>query len=94
MPLEAQSFNGYVFDFDTLNQVDTWVPVLKDKKIQHRVIPTFEWSGWISCGTNGCGIKLQYRYNSAFKLVELNWDGAVNATIGNNTMGICGKDFL
>ena len=93
MPLEAQSFNGYVFDFDTLNQVDTWVPVLKDKKIQHRVIPTFEWSGWISCGTNGCGIKLQYRYNSAFKLVELNWDGAVNATIGNNTMGYMWEGF-
>ncbi|WP_443624547.1 DUF859 family phage minor structural protein [Catenibacterium sp.] len=93
MPLEAQSFNGYAFDFDTLNQVDTWVPVLKDKKIQHRVIPTFEWSGWISCGTNGCGIKLQYRYNSAFKLVELNWDGAVNATIGNNTMGYMWEGF-
>lgn len=93
MPLEAQSFNGYAFDFDTLNQVDTWVPVFKDKKIQHRVIPTFEWSGWISCGTNGCGIKLQYRYNSAFKLVELNWDGAVNATIGNNTMGYMWEGF-
>ncbi|WP_270470030.1 DUF859 family phage minor structural protein [Catenibacterium mitsuokai] len=93
MPLEAQSYNGYTFDFDTLNQVDTWVPVFKDKKIQHRVIPTFEWSGWISCGTNGCGIKLQYRYNSAFKLVELNWDGAVNATIVNNTMGYMWEGF-
>lgn len=93
MPLEAQSFNGYVFDFDTENQIDTWILVLKDGKIQHRVIPTFEWSGWISCGTNGCGIKLQYRYNSAFKLVELNWDGAVNATIGNNTMGYMWEGF-
>ena len=90
MPLEAQSFNGYVFDFDTENQVDTWVPVLTDKKIQHRVIG---WSDWISCGTNGCGIKLQYRYNSAFKLVELNWDGSVNATIGNNTMGYMWEGF-
>ena len=93
MPLEAQSYNGYVFDFDTENQIDTWVPVFKDKKIQHRVIPTFEWSGWISCGTNGCGIKLQYRYNSVFKLVELNWDGAVNATIGNNTTGYMWEGF-
>lgn len=93
MPLEAQSFNGYVFDFDTLNQVDTWVPVLKDKKIQHRVIPTFEWSGWISCGTNGCGIKLKYRYNDGLKLCELNWDGSVNATIGNNTMGYMWEGF-
>lgn len=93
MPLEAQSFNGYAFDFDTLNQVNTWVPVFKDKKIQHRVIPTFEWSGWISCGTNGRGIKLQYRYNSAFKLVELNWDGTVNATIENNTMGYMWEGF-
>lgn len=93
MPIEAQSYNGYAFDFDTENQTDTWILVLKDGKIQHRVIPTFEWSGWISCGRNGCGITLKYRYNSAFKLVELNWDGSVNATIGNNTMGYMWEGF-
>lgn len=90
MPLEAQSFNGYVFDFDTENQIDTWVLVKKDKKIQHLWIG---WSDWISCGTNACGIKLQYRYNSAFKLVELNWDGVVNATIGGNTAGYMWTGF-
>lgn len=90
MPLEAQSFNGYVFDFDTENQVDTWVPVLTDKKIQHRVIG---WSQWYSCGTNGCGVKLQYRYNNAFKLCEVSWDGVINATIGGNTEGYMWTGF-
>lgn len=45
------------------------------------------WSEWISCGVNGCGVKLQYRYNEGAKLVELNWDGLINAVIGGNTMG-------
>lgn len=90
MPLEAQSFNGYVFDFDTENQVDTWVPVLTDKKIQHRVIG---WSDWISCGTNACGITLKYRYNDGLKLCELYWDGLVNAPIGGNTMGYMWTGF-
>lgn len=31
-PLEAQSFNGYVLDFETQNQVDTWVLVKKRKR--------------------------------------------------------------
>ena len=90
MPLEAQSFNGYVFDFDTENQVDTWVPVLTDKKIQHRVIG---WSQWYSCGVNECGITLKYRYNDGLKLVELNWDGSVTTPIRNNTMGYMWKGF-
>lgn len=90
MPLEAQSFNGYVFDFDTENQVDTWVLVKKDEKIQHLWIG---WSDWISCGTNGCGVTLKYRYNEALRLCELNWDGSVNATIANNTMGYMWEGF-
>lgn len=93
MPLEAQSFNGYKFDFDTENQIDTWVPVLTDKKIQHRVIPTFEWSGWKSCGTNGCNVAFYYRYNEAFKMCEVRWDGLINATIGGNTMGYMWDGF-
>lgn len=93
MPLEAPTINGYTLDLDTENTKDTWVPVLTDKKVQHRVIPTFEWSGWISCGRNGCGVTLKYRYNEALKLCELNWDGSVNATIGNNTMGYMWEGF-
>ena len=93
MPLEAQSFNGYKFDFDTENQIDTWVPVLTDKKIQHRAIPTFEWSGWKSCGTNGCNVAFYYRYNEAFKMCEVRWDGLINATIGGNTMGYMWDGF-
>ncbi len=90
MPLEAQSLNGYVFDFDTQNQVDTWVLVKKDEKIQHLWIG---WSDWVSCGTNGCGITLKYRFNDALRLCELNWDGSVTATIVNNTMGYMWNGF-
>lgn len=90
MPIEAQSYNGYVFDFDTQNQVDTWVLVKKDEKIQHLWIG---WSDWQSCGTNGCGITLKYRYNDALRLCELNWDGSVTATIVNNTMGYMWNGF-
>ena len=90
MPLEAQSFNGYVFDFDTENQYDTWIPVLGGGKIQHRVIG---WSQWYSCGTNGCGITLKYRYNDGLKLCELNWDGSLTAPIGGNTAGYIWSNF-
>lgn len=90
MPLEAQSFNGYVLDFETQNQVDTWVLVKKDEKIQHLWIG---WSDWQSCGTNGCGITLKYRFNEALRLCELNWDGSVTATIVNNTMGYMWNGF-
>ena len=90
MPLEAQSFNGYVLDFDTQNQIDTWVLVKKEEKIQHLWIG---WSPWYSCGTNACGVKLQYRYNSALRLCELNWDGVVNAAIGGNSMGYMWTGF-
>ena len=90
MPLEAQSFNGYAFDFETQNQVDTWVLVKKDEKIQHLWIG---WSEWQSCGTNGCGITLKYRFNEALRLCELNWDGSVTATIVNNTMGYMWNGF-
>lgn len=51
------------------------------------------WSDWYSCGVNGCGVKLQYRYNEGAKLVELNWDGLVNAPIGGNTMGYMWTGF-
>lgn len=90
MPLEAQSFNGYVLDFETQNQVDTWVLVKKEEKIQHLWIG---WSDWVSCGTNGCGITLKYRFNESMRLCELNWDGTVNATIVNNTMGYMWNGF-
>lgn len=89
-PLEAQSFNGYVLDFETQNQVDTWVLVKKEEKIQHLWIG---WSPWYSCGTNACGVKLQYRYNEALRLCELNWDGVVNAPIGGNSMGYMWTGF-
>lgn len=90
MPLEAQSFNGYKFDFETENQIDTWVLVKKDEKIQHLWIG---WSPWYSCGTNACNVTLKYRYNSALRLCELYWDGLVNAPIEGNTMGYMWSGF-
>lgn len=51
------------------------------------------WSDWYSCGVNGCGVKLRYRYNEWRKLVELNWDGNVTATIQNDTMGYMWSGF-
>lgn len=90
MPLEAQSFNGYVLDFETQNQVDTWVLVKKEEKIQHLWIG---WSPWFSCGTNACNVSLKYRYNEALRLCELNWDGVVNAPIGGNSMGYMWTGF-
>lgn len=51
------------------------------------------WSEWKSCGKNDCGITLLYRYNEALKLCELNWDGNITASVGNNTMGYMWKGF-
>ena len=90
MPLEAQSFNGYKFDFETENQIDTWVLVKKEEKIQHLWIG---WSPWFSCGTNACGVTLKYRYNESLRLCELYWSGLVKATIGGNTAGYMWSGF-
>lgn len=51
------------------------------------------WSDWVSCGRNACNVELRYRYNEGLKLVELNWDGSVNATIAVNTMGYMWERF-
>lgn len=52
-----------------------------------------KWSEWKTCGKNGCGITLNYRYNEASKLVELNWDGNLTATIVGNSMGFMWEGF-
>lgn len=52
-----------------------------------------KWSEWESCGKNGCGIILKYRYNEALKLVELNWDGTLTNTVIGNTMGFMWDGF-
>lgn len=57
------------------------------------IISKNTWSDWKSCGINGCGVKLLYRYNEWLKLVELNWDGNVTATIANNTFGYMWEGF-
>lgn len=57
------------------------------------IISKNTWSEWKSCGINGCGVKLLYRYNEWLKLVELNWDGNITATIANNTFGYMWEGF-
>lgn len=52
-----------------------------------------KWSDWISCGTNGCNVTLWYRYDDAAKIVELRWDGRVNAQIIGNSMGYMWTGF-
>ncbi|WP_270467898.1 DUF859 family phage minor structural protein [Catenibacterium mitsuokai] len=79
MPLEAQSYNGYTFDFDTENQTDTWIPVLKDGKLQHRVMQPMGWSTPVTLGST-CGITFKYRYNGYF--VFLYYDGSFSNNTG------------
>lgn len=52
-----------------------------------------KWSAWKTCGKNGCGITLNYRYNEGLKLVELNWDGSLTQTVIGNTMGFMWEGF-
>lgn len=54
---------------------------------------SMQWSEWKSCGKNGCGITLKYRYNEALKIVELNWDGVLTNTVIGNTMGFMWEGF-
>lgn len=54
---------------------------------------SMQWSDWKSCGKNGCGITLKYRYNEALKLVELNWDGLLTSTVIGNSMGYMWEGF-
>ena len=51
------------------------------------------WSDWVSCGRNGCNVELFYRYNEGLKLVQLEIDGSVNATVANGTMGYMWEGF-
>ena len=54
---------------------------------------SMQWSDWFSCGKNGCGITLKYRYNEGMKLVELNWDGSLTSTIIGNSTGFMWEGF-
>lgn len=54
---------------------------------------SMKWSAWKTCGKNGCNVELFYRYNESLELVELRWDGNVNATITNGSMGYMWEGF-
>ena len=67
---------------------------LQELKTQINNIDNFnKWSAWKSCGKNGCGITLKYRYNEASKLIELNWDGTLTNTIVGNSIGFMWDGF-
>lgn len=51
------------------------------------------WSAWKSCGKNGCGVTLWYRYNDSSKLCEIRWDGSITSTIIANSMGYAWEGF-
>lgn len=51
------------------------------------------WSAWKSCGKNGCGVTLWYRYNDSSKLCEIRWDGSITGTIIANSMGYAWEGF-
>lgn len=75
---------GYVTSTGSQERLENQVNGIISKNI---------WSEWKSCGINGCGVKLLYRYNEWLKLVELNWDGNITATIANNTFGYMWEGF-
>lgn len=54
---------------------------------------SMKWSAWKTCGKNDCNVELFYRYNESLELVELRWDGLVNATITNNSFGYMWEGF-
>lgn len=52
-----------------------------------------KWSDWASCGKNGCGVTLWYRYNEGSRLCEIRWDGSITSTIIANSMGYAWEGF-
>lgn len=54
---------------------------------------SMKWSAWKTCGKNACNVELWYRYNESLELVELKWDGTVNATITNGSFGYMWEGF-
>lgn len=77
--------------------LDEMKPLRKEFERLQNTVDTLDseiqWSGWVSCGRNGCNVDLSYRYNEALKLVELRWDGVINGTIWNNSMGYMWEGF-
>ena len=76
---------------DTIQLLDKDIERLQNNITNLNI--SMQWSEWKSCGKNGCGITLKYRYNEGLKLVELNWDGALTATVGNGTVGYMWEGF-
>lgn len=82
---------GYVTSTGSQEKFERELSALKLKVSEQE--KNSQWSEWKTCGRNGCNVELRYRYNEGLKLVELNWDGLVNATIAFNTMGYMWEGF-
>lgn len=82
---------GYVTSTGSQERFENELSIYKDRLDTLEKAQT--WSEWKTCGKNACGIELAYRYNEGLKLVELNWDGSLTATVRNNTMGYMWEGF-
>jgi hypothetical protein len=88
---DDSNYCGYVTSTGSQERFESELHKLKTQINNFNILNT--WSTWKSCGENGCGITLKYRYNEASKLVELNWDGSLTNTIVGNSIGYMWEGF-
>lgn len=82
---------GYVTSTGSQERFEQELSALKSKVSTQE--KSNQWSDWISCGRNACGITMKYRYNDYIKFCEIQWDGLITAPIGGNTMGYMWEGF-
>ena len=77
--IRAAKYEGnwykYVQDLDTNNTTDTWVPVLSDVKLQHRVIPVAYNNAPSTLDVNSATYAYHLRINSANTWSNWYWSG-------------------
>lgn len=88
---EDTRYCGYVTSTGSQERFEHELSIYKNRLENLEKAQT--WSDWKTCGKNGCGVELFYRYNEGLKLVELMWDGSLTDPVGNNTMGYMWEGF-
>lgn len=77
-------------DFGTLNETDTWVPVLKSGTLQHRVIPkkliekSDGWTNFSEANTLNIG----YDSNIHHHIIQLNYPDGTAVRLAFNSGGL------